>query len=163
MGKISCVFFLWMGPMNSEKGPISNSKISKTLKMQECFSYPNPRLVLRHWLRYQVMTNLFLLTRIVGKNTLSLIIPKTNFAEMGNEWKFSINRFGPYRSIVYQYCDALKSRATRVLPLSIFILGACDVFFCMSHWSEECESLFFYMIKVVICEWKFCDKLFGSS
>ena len=89
MGKISCAFFLWMGPMNSEKGPISNSKISKTLKTQECFSYPNPRLVLRHWLRYQVMTNLFLLTRIVGKNTLSLIIPKTNFAKMGNESKFS--------------------------------------------------------------------------
>ena len=136
-----------MGPMNSEKGPISNSKISKTLKTQECFSYPNQCLVLRHWLRYQVMTNLFLLTRIVGKNTLSLIIPKTNFAEMGTEWKFSINRFGPYRSIVYQYCDALKSRATRVLPLSIFILGACDVFFvCLIGVRSVRESFFFFFL-----------------
>ena len=44
-GKINCVFFLWMGPMNSENGPTSSSKIRKMLKMQEFFSYPNARLV----------------------------------------------------------------------------------------------------------------------
>ena len=104
----------------------------------------NTFLILCHWLRYQVMTNLFLLTRIVGKNTLSLIIPKTNFAEIGNEWKFSINRFGPYRFIVYQYCDTLKWRGTRVLPPSISILGACDVF-CVCVIGVRCVSLFFFV------------------
>ena len=52
-----------------------------------------------------------------------------------------------------------------MLPLSIFILGACDVFLVCLIGVRSVRVFFFflYMIKVVICEWKFCDELFGSS
>ena len=52
-----------------------------------------------------------------------------------------------------------------MLPLSIFILGACNIF-CVCVIGVRSESLLYiyiYMIKVVICEWQFCEELFGSS